>query len=162
MAGIIDPMTFKEKLLRECERRGWKVAELARQIDEPATTVSNWINAGTLPNIQTGSKIARRLGLPLEYLADDTLLVPAVATDSDLTDDERSVIKLVRLLGVEPRDAARAIASVAAAAQLRTTEGIHAIPVDPSKSPQYDPTVRLDQPTPTPRRRRGGSEPGDT
>ena len=42
-------MTFQKRLKRIMKRRGWRVADLARDLDVPYTTVREWVLNGREP-----------------------------------------------------------------------------------------------------------------
>ncbi len=42
-------MTFQKRLKRIMKRRGWRVADLARELGEPYTTVREWVLKGRIP-----------------------------------------------------------------------------------------------------------------
>ncbi len=43
-------MTFQKRLKRIMKQRGWRVADLARALDEPYTTVREWVLFGRAPS----------------------------------------------------------------------------------------------------------------
>ena len=43
-------MTFQKRLVRIMKRRGWRVADLARALDVPYTTVREWVLHGREPS----------------------------------------------------------------------------------------------------------------
>ena len=51
-------MTLQKRLLRVMKRRGWRVADLARELDRPYTTVREWVLFGRAPG---DVKVERRL-----------------------------------------------------------------------------------------------------
>jgi transcriptional regulator with XRE-family HTH domain len=54
-------MTFQKRLKRIMKRRGWRVADLARELGEPYTTVREWVLHGRIPaNISSvGNDVVR-------------------------------------------------------------------------------------------------------
>lgn len=44
-------MTFQRRLQRIMKKRGWRVADLARALGTPYTTVREWVVYGRLPSI---------------------------------------------------------------------------------------------------------------
>jgi hypothetical protein len=50
-------MTLQKRLQRIMKRRGWRVADLARELDEPYTTVREWVLKGRIPGGPVGVKI---------------------------------------------------------------------------------------------------------
>ena len=45
-------MTFQQRLKRIMKKRGWRVADLAREIGWPYTTVREWVLKGRTPAIE--------------------------------------------------------------------------------------------------------------
>ena len=64
-------MGFKERLRDEIEYRGLLVKELSAAIGISNSTFLSYIDArGALPNVETAVKIAKYLGVSVEYLVD--------------------------------------------------------------------------------------------
>jgi hypothetical protein len=59
-------MTFQKRLLRIMKRNGWRVADLARAIDKPYTTVREWVENGRVP--VAGTAWARKIAVDVAYL----------------------------------------------------------------------------------------------
>lgn len=90
-------MTLAEKLEKLIAERGWKQADLARAIDMGRSTVGNWFNSPSKPDLDSALKLARVLAVPLDYLADDAQDDPPPGPDPAL---ER-LLWLVSTIGVE-------------------------------------------------------------
>ena len=64
-------MGFKERLRDEIEYRGLLVKEVSAAIGISNSTFLSYIDArGVLPNVETAVKIAKYLGVSVEYLVD--------------------------------------------------------------------------------------------
>ena len=64
-------MGFKERLRDEIEYRGLLVKEVSAAVGISNSTFLSYIDArGVLPNVETAVKIARYLGVSVEYLVD--------------------------------------------------------------------------------------------
>ena len=64
-------MGFKERLRDEIEWRGLLVKEVSAAVGISNSTFLSYIDArGVLPNVETAVKIARFLGVSVEYLVD--------------------------------------------------------------------------------------------
>lgn len=64
-------MGFKERLRDEIEYRGLLVKEVSAAIGISNSTFLSYIDArGVLPNVETAVKIAKYLGVTVEYLVD--------------------------------------------------------------------------------------------
>jgi transcriptional regulator with XRE-family HTH domain len=98
---MMDVMTFDQKLIKLCEERGWKQANLARAVDSVSrNTVSRWWNGEIKPFDDEALKLARILGVSLDYLADDELdEAPAPPV---LPPDEQFVLRVYRNLKADP------------------------------------------------------------
>lgn len=62
-------MNFRERLREEIEYRGLLIKEISSQVGISNSTFLSYIDArGVLPNVETGVKIAKALGVSVEYL----------------------------------------------------------------------------------------------
>ena len=62
-------MTFKDRLRQEIEYQGLLVKEISAKTGISNSTFLSYIDArGVLPNVETGVKIAKALGVSVEYL----------------------------------------------------------------------------------------------
>ena len=62
-------MGFKERLREEIEYRGFLVKEVSAAVGISNSTFLSYIDArGALPNVETAVKIAKYLGVTVEYL----------------------------------------------------------------------------------------------
>ena len=52
-------MTFQKRLKRIMKQRGWRVADLARALETPYTTVREWVLFGRVPEIDMRSSLDR-------------------------------------------------------------------------------------------------------
>lgn len=67
-------MGFKERLREEIEYRGLLVKEVSAALGISNSTFLSYIDArGVLPNVETAVKIAKYLGVTVEYLVDGEL-----------------------------------------------------------------------------------------
>ncbi len=73
-------MGFKERLRDEIEYRGLLVKEVSAAVGISNSTFLSYIDArGVLPNVETAVKIARYLGVSVEYLVGGDAKVPEKA-----------------------------------------------------------------------------------
>lgn len=64
-------MGFRERLREEIEFRGFLVKEISSAVGLSNSTFLSYIDArGVLPNVETAVKIAKYLGVTVEYLVD--------------------------------------------------------------------------------------------
>ena len=62
-------MSFRDRLREEIEDRGFLIKEISGKVGISNSTFLSYIDArGVLPNIETGVKIAKVLGVSVEYL----------------------------------------------------------------------------------------------
>lgn len=98
-------MRFIDKVERIRSERGWTQQQLAEAVGVRQATVSDWKAATSKgPNVLVALRIARALGVPLDYLADpdmDELPTSAPAVPPE-------IVALVRVLG--PDEAMRRLA----------------------------------------------------
>lgn len=74
-------MEFKERLKEQIEYKGMSVKEIATAAGISNNTLLSYIDArGYLPNVETAVKIAKTLGVSVEYLVTGKR---AVATDKE-------------------------------------------------------------------------------
>lgn len=72
-------MTFHEKVTRLCEDRN--KSKLSRRAGLSSTGISSYIAKGCLPRLDIALRIARAIGVSLDWLADDTANWPPVWLD---------------------------------------------------------------------------------
>lgn len=67
-------MTFYQKLLALCRRKGVSVSAIGKNIETPVTraTVSTWKTRGSLPRPETVKAIADYFDVDVEWLLDDS------------------------------------------------------------------------------------------
>lgn len=79
----IENMGFKERLRDEIEYRGLLVKEVSAAIGISNSTFLSYIDArSVLPNVETAVKIAKYLGVSVEYLVDGDTEVQNNNTES--------------------------------------------------------------------------------
>ncbi|MBQ8012909.1 MAG: helix-turn-helix transcriptional regulator [Treponema sp.] len=75
-------MNFKERLREEIEYKGLQIKEVAALAGVNNNTFLSYVDArGSLPNVEIGVKIAKALGVSLEYLV--------TGENSELTKDSK-------------------------------------------------------------------------
>lgn len=133
----MDPMNFHDKLVMCCDAKGWNQASLFRAVGGVSrTTVSNWFNHESKPDMETALRIARALDVPLDYLADDTIdEPPAPAAQADWG---RTVLELIRALRLDEAEAMRRIAT-GGAMPPRQEDG--ETPISPKPLPPAGPRI---------------------
>lgn len=91
-------MDYSEKVVKLCAEKDWDQADLWRAVHKKVsrTTVSNWFNGLSRPDMDTALGVARALGVPLDYLADDSIDGPPPS--SSLPEDEANLLRVYRSL----------------------------------------------------------------
>lgn len=96
-----DEMTWREKIAIYRKRAGLNQGRLGELVGVSQSRVSAWESGTGVPDLEQAFRIARILGVTLEFLADDTQDRP---TADALTPDEVRMIEMYRARG----DAVRA------------------------------------------------------
>ncbi len=66
--------SFEDKLARECALKSISRADVLAAVGTISKdTVNRWFNGKAIPDLKESLLIARLLGVPLEYLADDDI-----------------------------------------------------------------------------------------
>lgn len=98
-------MNFKERLREEIEYKGMLIKEIAALADVNNNTFLSYIDArGSLPNVETAVKIAKVLGVSVEYLVtgeDSTLPHDSKYTDIQEIINDLSALDKNQLLTVK-------------------------------------------------------------
>lgn len=90
------PKNLTAKIKALLDARGLSQNELARLAGVHQPRISEWFGGSGGPSLLTALRIARALGVPLEYLADDGQDAP----DPALSQEEANILEMVRTLGV--------------------------------------------------------------
>jgi transcriptional regulator with XRE-family HTH domain len=104
----MDAMAKIEKLLGA---KRWKQNAFEKAAVLAENRISKWKDGQGEPTLRQAYRMARLLGVPLDYLADDALQEPS---SSGLTDDERAILDLFRALGLDRAEGLRRLATPAA------------------------------------------------
>jgi transcriptional regulator with XRE-family HTH domain len=114
-------MTLKEKVDKLWVARGRSQASLATLIGVSPQRMSLWMNGTGAPKPEQLLRMARAIGVSVDYLADDAAEAPPPPA---ITDDERYLIQLIRDLNVSRKDAARALTDAAKTSAYRPNEAV--------------------------------------
>lgn len=97
----MESMRLAEKLPMLMNQRGLKAADLARLTGIPSQRFTEWKDATPdrprAPTLAQALRVARALGVSLDYLADDEQDQPPTPA---VTDEERVILDMVHTLGV--------------------------------------------------------------
>jgi transcriptional regulator with XRE-family HTH domain len=68
-------MSMADKLRDLIRRRGFSQATVARRLGCHQTLISAWVRGKNTPDVHQGLALARLLGVPLDTLADDAIIL---------------------------------------------------------------------------------------
>lgn len=95
-------MTPKEKILAKIEAQGVSQEALAKKAGVSAHVVSNYLTERTKrPTWELICKLAKATGLPLEFLADDSLEDESEYESSAVSEEDMAILVAVRRMGYE-------------------------------------------------------------
>jgi transcriptional regulator with XRE-family HTH domain len=94
-------MGYAEKLQQVCALKGLDQSTLAEAVGLSRSSISRILSGSQEPKLGVAWNLARVLGVSLDYLADDTQEADPGAAWVRLSEDELTILKLVRRLGVE-------------------------------------------------------------
>ena len=107
----LSAMTFHEKLRIRVEAIGLNKARAAREVGLPESTISSYLSKDkSLPRIDIAFKIARAVGVPLEWLADDNANwpppIPVLGAVENIQDGflMREVCRRLRLASMDVKE----------------------------------------------------------
>lgn len=98
-------MNFKERLREEIEYKGLQIKEVSALAGVNNNTFLSYVDArGSLPNVEIGVKIARALGVSVEYLvtgkplelAHDSKYIEIQEIIEDLSNLDKSQLRVVK------------------------------------------------------------------
>jgi transcriptional regulator with XRE-family HTH domain len=107
-------MIVAQRIEKVLSKRHLSQAELEQLAGLAKGRVSKWASGQGEPTARQALRIARVLGVPVEWLADDTAPgeppEPAPAPPPPLSEDERYVLEVFRALEITRADAIRRLA----------------------------------------------------
>ena len=92
-------MKLEEKLLTRMVRLGLNGQKLARTSKVSDSEISRILAGKSRPGLENAFRLARAVGVSLDYLADDTLETDPLQNADPLTQDEREVLDLAHGIG---------------------------------------------------------------
>lgn len=102
-------MKFEEKLHKQMLLKGFNQRRLARASQVSDSEVSRILRGESIPGLENALRLARAVGVSLDYLADDALELDTSRIGGQLAADEQDVLDLASELG--PRLARRILES---------------------------------------------------
>lgn len=91
---------LKDKLLTEMARQGLNGQRLAQRSKVSDSEISRILSGQSTPGLENSFRLARAVGVSLDFLADDTLEVDPLRGTDPLTPDERRVLDVVQRVGL--------------------------------------------------------------
>jgi transcriptional regulator with XRE-family HTH domain len=98
---MLGDMGYTEKLQRLCALRGLDQYALAGKVRLSKSSISRILSGKQEPKLTLAYELAKALGVTLDYLVDDS---PEIGPTDQLvmvTEDELTILKIVRRLGTE-------------------------------------------------------------
>jgi transcriptional regulator with XRE-family HTH domain len=92
-------MTFSEKVYKQMLLRGLNQQRLAQLSSVSDSEVSRVLRGKSSPSLEYAHRLAKALGVSLDYLADDELEVEPATRGDGLEPAERELLELARDLG---------------------------------------------------------------
>ena len=129
-------MVFHEKLKALMKRHRYSQTDVAKGVDVSQSLVSLWTKGKSVPALDDAARLAKFLGVGLDYLGDDEMDDPPA---SEFSESERALIELVRAMGLDRREATRRLTTSGNQGYIRNPEGGSfpaAGPEYPKESPQ--------------------------
>ncbi|GAC1467476.1 MAG: hypothetical protein NVSMB9_09120 [Isosphaeraceae bacterium] len=91
---------LKDKLLTEMARLGLNGQRLAQRSRVSDSEISRILSGQSTPGLENAFRLARAVGVSLDFLADDTLEADPLQSTDPLSTDERRVLDLVQQVGM--------------------------------------------------------------
>ena len=92
-------MKLEQKLLTEMVRRGLNGQKLARISQVSDSEISRILAGKSRPGLENAFRLAKAVGISLDYLADDSLDSDPAKSSDPLTAEEREVLDLAHGIG---------------------------------------------------------------
>jgi transcriptional regulator with XRE-family HTH domain len=92
-------MKLEQKLLTEMVRRGLNGQKLARISQVSDSEISRILAGKSRPGLENAFRLAKAVGVSLDYLADDSLDSDPAQSSDPLTTEEREVLDLAHGIG---------------------------------------------------------------
>ncbi len=93
-------MRLQDKLLTQMTRKGLNGQKLAKLSNVSDSEISRIVTGKSRPGLENAFKLARALGVSLDYLADDALDAEPLPTASPLNPEDREILEAARAIGV--------------------------------------------------------------
>jgi transcriptional regulator with XRE-family HTH domain len=90
---------LKDKLLTEMARQGLNGQRLAQRSRVSDSEISRILSGQSTPGLENAFRLARAVGVSLDYLADDALETDPLKATDPLSPDERHLLELAQQIG---------------------------------------------------------------
>lgn len=90
---------LKDKLLAEMGRQGLNGQRLAQRSKVSDSEISRILSGQSTPGLENAFRLARSVGVSLDFLADDTLEVDPLKSTDPLSPEERRLLDLAQQIG---------------------------------------------------------------
>ena len=97
---MVGNMGYAEKLQKLCALRGLDQTSLAEKLKLSKSSMSRILSGVQEPKIKLAHEMAKVLGVTLDYLVDDEQNIEPTGQMVLVSDDEMSLLKIIRRLGV--------------------------------------------------------------
>jgi transcriptional regulator with XRE-family HTH domain len=91
---------LKDKLLTEMARLGLNGQRLAQRSQVSDSEISRILSGRSTPGLENAFRLARAVGVSLDYLADDNLEADPLRSTDPLTPEERRALDLAQRVGL--------------------------------------------------------------
>ena len=91
---------LKDKLLTEMARKSLNGQKLAQRSKVSDSEISRILSGQSTPGLENAFRLARAVGVSVDYLADDALETDPLCSSDPLSIDERRVLDLVGQIGL--------------------------------------------------------------
>ena len=96
---MLGSMGYADKLQKLCVLRGLDQAALAFKVNRSKSSISRILSGEQEPKLKLAHELAKVLGVTLDFLADDEMEYDPSHHLVVVTDDEMTILKIVRRLG---------------------------------------------------------------
>jgi putative transcriptional regulator len=98
---MLGDMGYTDKLQKLCALRGLDQSELASKVGLSKSSMSRILSGAQEPKLRLAYDLAKALGVTLDYLVDEESEVSPFEQRVMVTNDELTILKMVRVLGTE-------------------------------------------------------------
>src|SRR4051812_42613211 len=90
---------LKDKLLTEMARLGLNGQRLAQRSKVSDSEISRILSGQSTPGLENAFRLARAVGVSVDFLADDTLEADPLRSSDPVSPEERRLIELAQRIG---------------------------------------------------------------